>query len=108
MGSVRRRRSSAQWAQLISEYQTSGESQKVFCERKGVGLSTFYRWYQRRGGSNAERQTPDSGLFVDVTPRAVSATGVSLHIGEGLRIDCPPDMGVEAIARLAWAMRGGC
>lgn len=108
MSKLRRRRSAAQWDRLIDEFLASGESQRDFCQRLGLGLSSFNRWYRRHMRAGAAGAHAQAGAFVDVTPKALTPAPITLHFGEGLRIDCPPGMGVESVVRLARAMRDGC
>ena len=43
----RTRRSAAQWRKLIVAQRDSGLSQKAFCDRRELALSTFVRWKSR-------------------------------------------------------------
>lgn len=37
-----------EWYRLLSEYDASGLTQKVFCKREGVKYGTFVAWMGRR------------------------------------------------------------
>ncbi|MDF9401862.1 IS66 family insertion sequence hypothetical protein, partial [Vibrio sp. 1180_3] len=37
-----KRRTDQEWQTLFEQYQSSHLSQRVFCERNGLSLSTFY------------------------------------------------------------------
>jgi hypothetical protein len=37
-------RTTAEWSRLISEQRSSGETQKVWCDERGVSLRTFRDW----------------------------------------------------------------
>lgn len=52
---------SLRWGKLLSSYESSGLSQKTFCEQHGLKLSTFSYW--RRA---LRRQTSEPGKFVEV------------------------------------------
>jgi len=79
---VRQRRSRAEAAQLVAEYETRGLSRIEFCRDRGLTLSTFNRYLKRsrarqaaaagvnlvalelRGTHRAGRQREDSGVAV--------------------------------------------
>ena len=41
------RRTKAQWQQLVSLQQSSGLTQKAFCEQEGLSLATFGYWRRK-------------------------------------------------------------
>ena len=65
-GSVRR--SEADGRALLARFAESGLTQKAFCEREGVALSTFQFWKNRLGhqppGASAGTQEPTSAASV--------------------------------------------
>lgn len=41
------RRSQTEWQRLMKEFETSGETQRAFCESRGIAYSTFCYWRRR-------------------------------------------------------------
>lgn len=86
-GSLSKRESNRQrWFQLIQEWQTSGLSQKAFCEAHQLGLASFQRWRRIFMGEAHEVSTPPVG-FLPVKVVEPSTSGLSLVINEGMRIE---------------------
>ena len=82
-----RRRSPAQWEQLISRQRKSGQGQQAFCLANGIALSTFQNWKRRLGDSTV---VPDEGAadWVDVSgalPAGVpNGWEIELDLGGGV------------------------
>ena len=98
-------RSVAEWEQIFREQEASGEGVETFCTRRGVTLSSFYR-YRRR-----QRTAPaDSGALaaafvpVAVTPRAVS-TPITLTLGRA-SLALSPAVPPAWVAALLTALEG--
>jgi hypothetical protein len=51
---IRQRRSRAEAAQLVAEYETSGLRRIEFCQQRGLSLSTFNRYRNRSRAGQAE------------------------------------------------------
>ena len=104
------RKSAQQWAALVAEWQSNGDSEVAFCEQRGLVLSTFQKWrrQQRYEAQVAARVAEGHGAFVQVVPRrADRGDCVTIHLGEQLRVDCPLSLGVERLAQLVLAVRHG-
>lgn len=89
---MEQRKTRATWADLVQEYQRSGESHAAFCDRKGLVLGTFRTWlYKLRRADAAEpitvlpvhvRATPEAHLAAP--NRLVVETGaVRVHVEVG-------------------------
>ena len=63
----RQQRSEEWWRAVVERQAASGLSRKAFCEREGIGRSSFEKWRGRLAS-----ETPAS-RFVEVTP-AISPT----------------------------------
>ena len=70
----REQRSVAQWRELMDRYQSSGESQAVFCKEAGIALSTFQLWRSKLGLAGRVEE------FVEVTPSREFNGGWTLEI----------------------------
>jgi hypothetical protein len=79
----RHRCTDAEWAEIFRRFKSSGLSQREFCRREGLALSTFQRrWEPRRASARA--------AFVDLLPSPAPASSsweleLSLPHGVGLR-----------------------
>jgi hypothetical protein len=100
-------RSAAQWEELVGEFDGSNETQREFCERKGLGVSTFRKWRQRESASRGPGPAFKEVGFVELTPGMATPSGITLHVGQALRIECPQGMSVESIAKLARSIVDG-
>lgn len=111
MGTRAVNRNRAQWSEIIAQYQAGQESEQAFCDRLGFKLHTFRKWrYQlAKGGGAQSRQTKGSGFVrVSAPASAASVTAcLTIHGIGAVRIDCPLNMDVESIARLARAVQDG-
>ena len=88
------RRTPQQWAELVEDYEASGQSQRAFCAARGVGQSSLRYWKRRlekRSGeaplavTRGARLVPVS-LIEEHAPLAASS-GVSILTGGGVRIE---------------------
>ena len=89
MSSIRRfRRSADEWQALIAEQADSGLSQTVFCQRKGIALSSFSKWKHKLGVEyTAQADTADQASpWIDLAalPSAASGWDIELDLGAGI------------------------
>lgn len=63
------RRSTTNWPALLEEFASSGCSQKEFCSKKGLSLSTFCYWMKKTKKARAEgSETSPRFVQLDVVP----------------------------------------
>ena len=73
------RRSEAEWAAIMAEYDRSGPAQKDFCGRKGHSCKTFRAWRRRPGLGGG------TGGFVRIEPpESAGALQIELSLGDGV------------------------
>jgi len=81
-----------QWQQLIEAQQSSGLSQKAFCQKEGLSLTTFSFW--KRKLKHGERSTlcpsdssrPSSNAWIEL-PAGIPAANswcIELDLGNGV------------------------
>jgi len=58
----RKRRSRAEWTEILSRFASSGLTTREFCRRERLSLSSFQRWRSRLGSTIA------SAEFVELVP----------------------------------------
>lgn len=106
--STNRRRSAAQWSELISEYRGSGETEQRFCQRRGINFHSFRKWKYRQSTTKAKcKVAAPRTSFVEVRPKPRSAKPLRIQLGGELSIECPSEMTIEEVARLVGALRDG-
>lgn len=94
-------RTDVEWAALFEDFNASGLSQSVFCGQRGVNYHSFRRRYQRSPQfAGKRRKTAKKGFAELAMPVPMPESGLVMHIGEQVRIECPPGMSLEAIATL--------
>ena len=78
-------RSEQQWRTIFAEQAQSGESTQRFCQRRGVGYSTFAQWKSRLSKKDLPANPVND--FVELSaPRTHRDThwDVELTLGEGI------------------------
>ena len=102
------RRSAAQWAELISEYQGSSETEQQFCQRHEVNFNTFRKWKYRQSTVPAQPQmsAPRSD-FVEVLTPPRRQESLRIELSGDIVIECPAGMALVEVARLVGALRDG-
>lgn len=103
------RKPAAQWAELVAEFQASGETERQFCQRNSLVLRTFRKWrYRQIRSAQSAQLNRKRGAFVEVTrPVAAVSDSVILCVGDDIKLECPVSMGIESLAQLALAVRHG-
>lgn len=83
-----RRHSAEQWRELIDEQADCGLSQRVFCKRKRLALSTFTLWKRRLEAAAPEQPggSQDPLPWIDLGSLGTQNTGwdIELDLGGGV------------------------
>ena len=66
----RRRRTKAQWTEILGRFTSSRLDPREFCRHEGLALSSFQRWHRRLGSVAAAE-------FVELVPAASPSTASS-------------------------------
>jgi len=105
-GRRNQRRSVAERRQLLDRYERSGLSQKAFCLRQGVALSTLQYW-RRRARDTDQEPTPSFVEIPQVTgmARALSVeAAVFIELPGGVRLEVPAGTDPQWLSGLVRAM----
>jgi transposase-like protein len=85
----RKRRTRAEWKQILSDYEASGLTQRRFCDEHGVAYSSFCNWRKRLSQENGA--SPLIELPMDLKVAEMSGTNdsasdwrVELDLGQGM------------------------
>jgi hypothetical protein len=84
---VRRRRTAAEWDELIGVYERGGLTQREFCEHNCVASSSFYKAlsrYRSKGAALATKTTAADFIAVDVPSPDSSSWEVELQLGASI------------------------
>ena len=73
------------WRQRIAQQETSGQSVRAYCRRRGLPEHAFYGWRQRLRKEN----TPVRFALVETKPAAESFMTIELLLASGDRIRIP-------------------
>ncbi len=81
-----KRRGHEQWSRLISEQQCSQLSQKAYCRKHGLGLSTFQYWKRKLTTSGLPVSSADAWLELPsgVEGSFVGGWDIELELGNGI------------------------
>ena len=100
------RRTAAEWAEIITEYEQTGGCQKAFAETRGLKLASFRQWLYKLRRANA-------GRFVEVQAStlpedsAIHASPVWLVVADGeRRIEFRYEPNAHYLAQLLAAIAG--
>ena len=94
---ARKRRSSAEWLQLLNEFEAGDESSKAFCLRHGISTSNFYK----RRSTRVSAARP---AFVAAQRAAPTSCPVTVQVGE-VAIRCDTQTSITWVADLVTSLR---
>ncbi len=75
------------WRQRIAQQETSGQSVRAYCRRRGLPEHAFYSWRQRLRKEN----TPVRFALVETKPAEESVVTIELLLASGDRLRIPQD-----------------
>lgn len=85
-----------QWTQIIQQCQSSGLTNKEFCEQNGISEKTYYYWLKKIRTALAEKETPH---LVRLDDMSTDEPDEMIHIRfRSANLTLPADTNVEAIA----------
>ena len=79
-----RRRSAAEGAELIAEYETSGLAQREFAVRNGVTMSALQYWLRKARAAEGDEAAAERFRFVEVIgeeTEGAPAGGLAMEVG---------------------------
>jgi hypothetical protein len=107
MESRTKRRSAAEWASLVEEQASSGQTIGNFCQNQGLVQATFMYWRKKLGlGANSakkHRPPPVSG-FVAMLPRNNIVGSIVLRGRCGVEVEVPPGTPPDTLQALIVAL----
>lgn len=107
MSRPRKHRSAEEWARLIAEYRAGSEGDAEFCKRRFLSLHTFRKYkYGQRGRRDLARSGGTAFTEVRVTPPD-GGSHITVCGLDGVRVEVPVSLGINAVAELAKALGHG-
>ena len=81
----RRRRSEAEWRELVERFEGSGQTRERFCAEQGVALSSLGYWRRKvhQGVCHPPAGRPEA-VFVELQSAHSSPWDVELELGAGM------------------------
>jgi len=88
------RRDGEQWESIIQAQEQSGMTARVFCEKRRIGLASFYHWRKRLAGGVASARKKPSEKFIELGQAGLAEKSANerpvfeavLDFGEGISI----------------------
>jgi len=105
-GGIQRRRSHAQWRAVVSAFEASDQSLRLFCAEQGIAISTFRHWLARLGQTatvSAAPPVPARGarlVPVAVLDEPATDSGIVVVAGGGVRIEVTPGFDGATLKRV--------
>lgn len=91
----------AQWREIINDWEQSGESQKVYCERAGVSLNTFI-YARNKLRKKSHTKTAFAPLVIRNTEEtySVSQSSIILENNRGHKLHFQISLPIEQLIKL--------
>jgi hypothetical protein len=80
------RRGESQWRAILSAFAGSGLSQKAFCQREGLALSTFQYWKRRLAKHDAPSESGPAVIDLGALDDRPAGWEVEIALGEGVSL----------------------
>jgi len=97
------------WAQLVEQYDKSGQSQKEFAATRGVKLGTFQRWLYLLRREQAKVERGPQAKFIEIKAERRAGQPVRMRVGQAvIEFDRLPDTGWVAELICSYERRVGC
>jgi hypothetical protein len=77
----------AYWKKRVGQWERSGQSQRGFCAKRGLALSTFQWWRAKLRRAEAQASATFVPLTLSAAPTAAAAIEVELRSKTRLRLE---------------------
>ena len=97
------RRSVSEIMELLSAHEASGQSQRAFCQARGISVGSFALW-RRRYGRKAAGTGPE---FAEVSITGSPVCGcIAVRLVDGTEVFFPSHLPAKSLAEYIVALRG--
>ncbi len=105
------RRSNTEWALIIAEYRAGSEDDAAFCQQRGLNLATFRKHRYGRTRPGREQKSPFKAVTISRVASQEASVPVraciTVHGLDGIKVELPEYVGMDAVAQLAKALTHG-
>jgi hypothetical protein len=106
------RRSRDQWAQIVGQFERSGQSHEAFCEQQRLNVGSFRGWlYRLRSGSGQGKVARSATRLLPVRVAGVGATEdetlIEVSVGDTV-LRVRGGFGPAYVAELVALLRSRC
>ena len=105
------RRSTAEWATIIAEYRVGSEDDATFCQQRGLNLATFRKHKYGRTRPGRARESQFKAVMISrIASQEACITVpacITVHGLDGVKVELPESVGMDAVAQLAKALTHG-
>ncbi len=106
------RRSAAEWANIIAGYRAGSADDVTFCRQRGLKLATFRKHkYRLTSSERVQHKSPFKVVTISrVSPQEACVTVpacITVHGFDGVKVELPPTIDIDAVAQLAKALSHG-
>ena len=102
------RRGEAEILQILKDHETSHQSQRSFCDERGIALGTFAQWRRRYGSESAGTCSPH---FAEVSLSQGMVLGecsesIGVRLVDGTEVFLPSRWPASCLGEYVRALRG--
>jgi len=85
---MQNRETEQQMFNMLTHWQQSGISQKLYCEQHGIRYHVFHYWYKRFRGSQADSKKEGTFIPVQIKPSVAAEKNadIELLLANGTRV----------------------
>lgn len=100
------RRSRGQWAEIVEQFERSGQSHETFCTQHRLNVGSFRGWLYRSRGSSGQGKVARSATRL-LPVRVASVAGPEVAAGDAM-LRVRGSIGPAYVAELVTLLRGRC
>jgi len=95
------KRSAEEWLALVAEWESSKQSQPVFCQERGVTHSAFQYWRAKKAVTQRQSTEPELvELKVTKKPDLIRESSFRVTFPSGLAVEATPPFNSDTLAQL--------
>jgi|APSaa5957512622_1039677.scaffolds.fasta_scaffold49141_3 hypothetical protein len=96
------KRNTQEWREIFSDWRRSGESQRAFCRREGISISSFGYWYGKLKDTGDEQRITKIDGFT--SPISSGKNPIAARAG-GVQVDLSGNESEELLIRVFRALQ---
>lgn len=93
---------------IINEYRAGSENDATFCQQRGLTLATFRKHKYRQTRPGRGQKSPFKAVTISSQERGIKVPAcITVHGIDGVKVELPESVGMDAVAQLARALSHG-